>query len=324
MPASTETTTTQSLLTQIYYVKKLLEELTQTLVFYEYTDKEEPENGTGPTVYWHRYSPMAAQTTPLNEGSPPNGSQITSNRVSAVLAQYGDYVPLSDLLLGMNLQGPNGQMDKVMELMTYGARLTVDTLTRNQAFADPTNTNFTYAAGKTSVGTLNGNTDFASASDIRKMVRNLKRRFVPTYDNANYMFIISQDQSYDLQGETVTGAWLDVLKYTDNAALQRGELGRLFGARIVETPNISTGSGGTGTIYECYMFGRHAVGAANFMTPDKAKKRFQNISLHVKELGSAGTADPLSQKMTIGYKVNYVSKCLENARVEKYRVGATA
>lgn len=317
-----ETTTTLALHTRIYYTRRLLDNLRQTLVFFEFTDKEVPDNGTGPTVQWSRFAPMAAKTTPLTEGVSPSQSQLTDQRVTALVKQFGDFVLLSDLIIGMHLLGPNKFLDQAVDELSYGARLTVDTLVRN-GFGAATGAQYFFGGGQAVLSDVIGSTHTMTADDIRKLVRNLKKKFVPRWDTQHYIGIIGPGQSYDLQAQTAAGTWVDVNKYNTNIMdIRRGEIGKIFGARILESTNLSTLSQ-SGTISECFFFGKHAVGAVNFMTPDKAKKRFMNISLFIKDLGSSGTADPLNQRATIGYKVNFVSQRLEDSRVQIAVLGET-
>lgn len=331
--ADETTSTTLSEHTRIYYTRLWLDNLKHELVMYDFTEKEEPQNGYGPTVQWSRFAPMGAATTALTKGTTPSKSKLTSERVTALMEQYGDYVELSDELQGFHILGPTKFMDKAIQEMAYGGALTVDELVRNAFGSTSGSPNYSYPRIDTdldSIDDLEPDNHYMGANDIRYNVKLLKKRKVPKWDAQHYIAIIGPDQSYDLQGESGTGAWMDVNKYNSNLDdIRKGEIGKLFGARVVENTNLSTLSVSgaspewTNELTECYFFGRQAVGAVNFSVPDAPKKRFKNVDLFVQALGSGGTTDPLHQRATIGWKVNFVAKRLSDARVQILRVGGS-
>jgi N4-gp56 family major capsid protein len=121
--------------------------------------------------------------------------------------------------------------------------------------------------------------------------------------------LIHPAQSFDLQGDTAVGGFLDVNKYTSSTPMLRGEVGKIYGARVVESPNVfinaGAGSGGADT-YHGFMFGKAAYGNVDLAG--------QNMKMFAKQLGSAGSEDPLDQRSTVGYKFSHVTKVLEAAR----------
>ena len=56
-----------------------------------------PKNG-GKTIEFRKYSPLAKATTPITEGVTPNGNKLNVTAITATIAQYGDWIQLSDLL----------------------------------------------------------------------------------------------------------------------------------------------------------------------------------------------------------------------------------
>lgn len=292
---------------------------------YEYSDKSEPEKGSGPTVQWNRFAVMGAKTTALSKGVPPTASSdLTAQKVTATIEQYGDYTKLADELMGMHIEGPNKLLDDVVDQMSYGASLTVDTLVR-QAMGAASGATYGYTGTATDWAGMATAQAFCGAN-IRDFVRALKKNNAPKWDTQYYLGIIGVDQSYDIQGETATGSWVDVMKYLKDgdANITRGEIGKIFGARLVESTNLSTGTSTSQTVTECYFFGKNAMGVVNFFAPDKASKKFQNINLYIKQLGSAGSADPIDQIATVGWKVGMVAKRLDDNRVIVVRGGTTA
>src|ERR1043165_8012354 len=56
-----------------------------------------PQNGTN-IIKFRRYTNLSAATTALTEGTTPAGSQLAKTDITATVAQYGDYVTLTDWL----------------------------------------------------------------------------------------------------------------------------------------------------------------------------------------------------------------------------------
>jgi N4-gp56 family major capsid protein len=102
----------------------------------------------------------------------------------------------------------------------------------------------------------------------------------------------------DLRRELGANSITEVTKYT--TAPLKGEIGSIYGIRIVESSNIQTFAS-TVTVYPTYVFGRNAYGVVDF----------QALQTSYKPLGSGGTDDPLDQRATAAVKVNFASVILQ-------------
>jgi N4-gp56 family major capsid protein len=123
--------------------------------------------------------------------------------------------------------------------------------------------------------------------------------------NSCYVGIVHPSISYTLK--TLTG-WVDVEKYASNAKLMPGEIGKLDEVRFIETTNakVFTGGGTAGIdVYATLILGQNAYGMSRI-----SGEAMKNI---VKPLGSAGSADPLDQRATSGWKATFVAKILNDA-----------
>jgi len=283
----------------IYYDKKLLERLEIELRFDQFADKKPMPKRMGNEIKWTRYTNFAANTTPLTEGTTPNGLTLQSVQISAIPLQYGDFVTLSDFLIA---EAIDPVIEGAQDVLGYRAALSADTLTRDALDGNVTDQFANGVANEAAVATN------MAASEIRTGVKTLRIAGVPTI-GGEYQVIMHPAQSFDLQGDTAAGGWLDINKYTSATPMLRGEVGKLYGARIVESPNVKVnagaGSGGADT-YHAYMFGKSAYGLVDLAG--------QNMKMYAKQLGSAGTEDPLDQRSTVGYKFSHIAKVLEAAR----------
>jgi N4-gp56 family major capsid protein len=91
--------------------------------------------------------------------------------------------------------------------------------------------------------------------------------------------------------------WIDVNKYSNATAIFNGEIGKLYGVRFVETTEAQIdreeGDGKLAKYTTIFL----DKGAYKVIKLDS-----NNLEVIVKGRGSAGAADPLNQRSTIGWK----------------------
>ena len=68
------------------------------LVHDQFGQKKLIPQGEGKTIEFRRLNPFPKTTTALTEGVTPDGKNLDWEKVTATVAQYGDYVTTSDLL----------------------------------------------------------------------------------------------------------------------------------------------------------------------------------------------------------------------------------
>ena len=124
-----------------FYSDYLIDNATPNLVHAQFGQKRPiPKNG-GKTVEFRKYSPLPKATVPLKEGTPPAGTPMHVSTVTAKVHQYGDYIPLTDMLL---LTAVDNNMVEAVKLLGDQAGRTVDTVVRE---AINGGTNVIYANG---------------------------------------------------------------------------------------------------------------------------------------------------------------------------------
>ena len=148
----------------------------------------------------------------------------------------------------------------------------------------------------------------STVDDIRKAVRVLKKFNAPRI-NGDYCAIIHPDVAYDLMSDP---AWKAPHEYKDTTNLYEGEIGKIAGVRFVETTEAKIFGKAAGSnavdVYSTLVMGADAYGVTEITGGG-----LQHI---VKQLGSAGTADPLNQRATAGWKAMKTAERL----VEQYMV----
>jgi len=273
---------------QTYYNRELLRTFEPELVHLQFGDEHRMPENNGLVMNMRKIIPLDTKTDPLEEGNPGDGAMLAETEVTVQLEQYGDYARCTDKLdlahLDMNI------MRKTRLFGDAGAR-SIDALVRDEL---ATCTNVIYAGGKTERGALTA-ADKLTSVELRKAVRTLKKAHAQKF-GGYYIAICGPDTVYDLQDDE---AFVKVSAYQDKENIYTGEVGRLFGCRIVETTEakIFEGEGsGDADVASIIVLGQYAYGYTSWKG---AKPR-----IIVKPAGSAGVADPLDQVSSIGWKMD--------------------
>lgn len=297
MATQTTGTGTLSPTIQTYYDKKLLARLIANFVHLQFGQKRPVPKGSGKTIDFRKFSSLAAATTALTEGVTPSGNAITITNVTATVNQYGDYIEVSDVL---DMVAIDPVLDEMADVLGEQASDTLDQVVRDILVAGTT---VQYAAGRVSRVTVAAG-DNLTVNEIRKAVRTLKRNNAKPLDGGDYVAIVEPGTTYDLQGDT---KWEEPNKYAGSGRIFSGEIGRLYGVRFIETSNAKKFSGAGASsidVYATLILGKDAYGIVDIA----GSGNVQNI---VKPHGSSGTADPLNQRATTGWKALFTAKILQ-------------
>ncbi len=291
---------------KVWYSDYLIDLAEANLVHDQFAQKHPiPKNG-GKTIEFRKYDTLPKALTPLTEGVTPDGQKISLSVIRGTVSQYGGYVELSDILL---LTAIDNQLVTATKALGSQAGRTLDTITREVLNGG---TNVQYAEGQVSSRAALYFTDETdncnlTVDAIRRAVRFLKVMNAPKI-NGYYAGIIHPDVSYDLMSDP---KWVNVKSYSDPEGIYEGEIGRIEGVRFVETSEAKVftgGAAGSRDVYSTLVLGDDAYG-----TTELTGGGLQHI---VKQLGSAGTGDPLNQRATAGWKATKVAIRL----VENYMV----
>lgn len=222
-----------------------------------------------------------------------------------------DYVTLTDKLV---LTTVDPVLSETAGLLAEQAAETLDELTREILAAGTT---IQYASSATTTATVTSAMKITLA-EVQEAVRTLKvnkakkltsiasasNGFGTSAIPAAYIGICHPNTTYDLKN--IPG-WIPVKDYGQKVAME-GEVGTLDEVRFIETTNAKVFSGdGSGGIdvYGTIILGADAYGISRI-----SGAAMENI---IKPLGSAGSADPLNQRQTSGWKATFVAKILNQA-----------
>lgn len=295
-----------------YYSRYLIKNAKPKLYHDQFGQKHPiPKNG-GKTIEFRKFSTLPKALTPLTEGVTPSGRKLNVSKVESTIKQYGDYIELSDMLI---LTAIDNNMVQATELLGGQAGRTSDTITREIINAG---TNVQYAGGVSGRAALKAENKL-TVEEIRKAVRTLRGFNAETISGGFYVGIISPDLEYDLMKDP---EWVEVSKYGKPEQLFNGEIGRIAGVRFVSTTEAKVWKKGvSGAPVDCDVHSALIIGKDAYGVTELEGMGLQHIT---KQLGSSGTADPLDQRATVGWKLAKTAEILSEEKMVRIESAASA
>lgn len=295
-----------------YYDRDLLIQAMPHLVHTWFGQIRDIPMNASATIKFRRYTLLNAATTALTEGVTPTGSTLAVTDLTTTASQYGDFLTLTDQL---ETETEDPIILEMNKLLGQQAGNTFDQLCRDVLVTGSTVQYAGGAAGRTSIISTN----IITGTEIKKAVRTMKTNnalkvtnmIEPTTNidtipvNSCFVAIVHPNTTYTLKADTL---FVPVENYPNQSNVMPGEIGKLDEVRFVESTNakVFTGGGSGGIdVYATIIVGADAYGITRV-----AGKALQTIT-HV--LGSSGTADPLNQRSTHGWKGYFVTKILNDS-----------
>ncbi len=285
-----------------------------------FTEKKSLGQRNGKTMLFRRYAAPARQTTALTEAVTPTPLSKSKTDVAITVAAYGAWMENSDFLVGSL---PEGVLDDVDQL-SQNMGETMDALYFSSIWATGTNVTYSNGSAEASVNTLAVYEDYNKA--LRNLRNNKAKMMTPMIAASQkvgtgpiqpgYWCILSESMYYDIRaGSTFSSKFFLPAQYSSGGALV-GEGGALdVGIRFLPVPDeamtagsmIVAGGGATGgdataiaetsnvaDVHYAVIIGQQAGCSVDL--------GIGNGGIIRKALGTAGSADPLDQRQSIGWK----------------------
>lgn len=306
-----------------FYDRNLLIRAVSNFVHTKWAQVRDLPRNAGNIIKFRRYGNLSVATTALTEGVTPAGSDLSVTDIIATPLQYGDFLVMSDRVLFSTL---DPLLTEASEILGDQAGDTLDQLTRNVMVAGST---VQYASTATQRDQITASM-VLNASEVREAVLTLQEakakpimRMIDASDSYNtvplgacYVGIIHPRTLRDLKADS---AFIPVQKYPNQSDVMEGEVGAVDEVRFVMSPNakVFTDEGSSSAeVYATMIFGRDYYGISRI-----SGEALKNI---VTPLGSAGSADPLAQRATSGWKATFVAVRLNEGFAVRVEHGATA
>jgi len=330
--ASTHVTTTDQLPDALgkYYVAKTLYEASHYLVWYLFAQKAPYMEGNGDKVKWRRILRLDSTPKRLEQAVTNTGQRMDKVDLLMTVDWYGDHVLYSDRVIFENRDPVLKQATKVLGDQ---AGEMLDKVLRNVYVAG---TNVLYAADDAgTIGAARSNVAGRINNRILdKAIRNLRMNrakpwkksiaagpgqgTVPVRDA--WPAITDAETLYDL--ELYVAGYRSVHEYGQFNKLHESEQGCYKNIRFFLTDNgISWNTGSTTiptgidyttsnvNVHATVIFGQDAIGAVRLGGKDTP------VEFIAHKPGSAGSADPLNQRGSAGWKAPQAGKILDQTQI---------
>ena len=308
VPANTTEKGSLSAEMKTFYDKNLLRYTKPHLVHDQFGQiRNIPKNG-GKRIEFRRFEQLPKALTPLTEGVTPEGQTMTVTKQEAEVKQYGGFVSLSDQI---SMTAIDNVVVEATTAIGNQAGSTLDTISREALNAG---TNVQYAEGQVSSRSELTAEMKLTVKAIKMAVRALKVQNTAKI-NGHYVAIIHPDCAYDI---TEDPRFIEVVKYKNPERIFNGEIGTLEGVRFIETTEAKkfTNAGASGIdVYSTLLLGENAYATT--------KIEGGGLETIVKPLGSGGTADPLNQRSTVGWKAMKVTEILSQQYMVRIETAST-
>lgn len=314
-----------------YYFRTWLERFEANLCYDKYGKQSPLPAKNGSTALWHQLL-NPAKGYSLADGVTNSASAVSTRKVSATVAQYGDVKAITDLAEDLAVCPI---VEETVAALGYAAALTKDYIIGDQiGFGSAPSTGVTNAASVTfpslqtqgfpilegNSGTITWGTvplanglfsTLPTIAHVRKATTHLKNMNAMTFEDGNFRGVISPAVSDAIRSDTNFATWM---AYTNRAAMEKGKLGVIERVLFEESTNAfmvpvlaSAWSNsaylsiaGSASIHGTLIFGRGAYGVT----------KLAGMDAKVNVLQGAEKSDPNNQRTYISYKFTMAAKIL--------------
>ncbi|MCE9775587.1 N4-gp56 family major capsid protein [Shewanella algae] len=309
----------------VYAEKKLLEHAEPILVLNKLGDHKPMPKNSSNTVKWRRPIPLQPATTPLTEGVRPAGTNFRYEDVTAQLQQFGDWMPLTDVVEDLH----ENEVGKDMAMMAgEQAGETVEMVCYGKLIAG-TNVIYANGAARNAVNAPLGlsHVRLASRSLMAQRAKRLTSILGPSVNistkpiEAAFVAICHTDIVGSIR--KIPG-FTPVAEYGSRQPLCQEEIGSVEDIRFICSPlfnpwaDAGGAAGGTalstsGTnadVYPVLVMGQRAFG---HIALKGSKESGGAIKPIVRNPGTPQHGDEMAQNGSVAWKTYYTAKILNDA-----------
>ena len=308
---------------QKYVERELIDILRKNLVFYKTAKIQKVPKGANAglasnSIVFRGFNRLSEASTPLTEGVVPAGSALSMYTKVGQLAQYGDYVTITDLA---EFLYDRSLIKDASEVLGIQAEETIDGVIRDVIGAG---TSVLYGNGTVSTRATVTSAMVVTSALLTRIVRFLERNDVKKFPRMPvigqaYAGVFHPDQLYDLRTDT---NFVSAINYSspnpsnpDRGDLFTGEYGFWMGVRIISTthaPTYAAAGVSSANLYGALIYGDGAYAVSELA---------EGLQTYIHTAGS--NLDPLNQFSTVGWKWTGTAVILDNNRLVRWETSAT-
>ena len=288
-----------------YYDRLLLMTAYPALIHTRFAQKRVLPEKMGDTIVFRRYSRLSTVPIPLVDGITPPGAPLSATDIKARVDFYGNFVTITNQV---ELTVEDRVLNESARLLAQNLAQTMDEVTRDVLAstssvlqcANGTNgntpTELTKADIDTAIKTLLGN----DAEMISAVISGTDA-FATAPVRPAFFGYLDTDLLDDLEA---VSNFLSSANYPNNSRVLDNEWGSTSNVRWLYTSVGSVSSAAT-PVYYNFIIGKEAYAVVHLGG--------ESGEFYVEPLGSAGSADPLHQRGTVGWQHPFVSRLLNDA-----------
>jgi len=288
-----------------YYDRLLLMTAYPTLIHTKFAQKRMLPRKMGDTIVFRRYNRLATVPVPLVDGVTPPGAALSATDIKARVDFYGNFVMITNQV---ELTVEDRVLNESARLLAQNLGQTMDEVTRDVLAS-------TSSVLQCSNGT-NGNTpteltydDIAGA--VRTLLGNDAEMISEVVTGANlfgtapirpsFWGYIDTDLLNDLES---IDEFVPTSQYPSQQTVLDAEWGSTGNVRWLYT-SVGSVSAASPAVYNNFIVGKEAYAVVHLGS--------ETGEFYIEPLGSAGSADPLHQRGTVGWQHPFVSRILNDA-----------
>ncbi|MBE0573315.1 N4-gp56 family major capsid protein [Candidatus Dojkabacteria bacterium] len=273
------------------------------------------------TYELRKYGSLSAVSVALGEGVTPAETQSpTPTLITMTPAFYGAWMGFTELA---ELQVIDPIISEMSSILGEQAGLTADTLVRNELVTDST---IDYSGGQSAVGTLESPAHDISYVDIIKQYAALEASSALPIDGEDFIVILHPHSYASLMLDPTFVNMM--IQEAPNTAMRNGYIGRLLRMKIYVSSNAyewaDVGVGSTTDVYAALFIAKESYGILGLTGIEEPKdvdsqgpdgrpltgQKINPVEIILKQVGSAGSADPLNQRGSLAWKMTLTTEVL--------------
>ena len=288
-----------------YYDRLLLMTAYPTLIHTKFAQKRMLPRKMGDTIVFRRYNRLATVPVPLVDGVTPPGAPLSVQDIKATVDFYGNFVMITNQV---ELTVEDRVLNESARLLAQNLGQTMDEVTRDVLASTSsvlqcsngsngnTPTELTKLDIDIAVKTLLGN----DAEMISQVVTGVNAFGTAPIRPAFWAYI-DTDLLDDL--EQVSN-FQPTSSYPSQQTVLEAEWGATGNVRWLYT-SVGSVSNAATPVYNNFIVGKEAYAVVHLGS--------ESGDFYIKPLGSAGSADPLDQRGTVGWQHPFVARILNDA-----------
>lgn len=288
-----------------YYDRLLLMTAYPRLIHTKFAQKRTLPEKSGDTIVFRRYARLSTVPVPLVDGTTPPGAALSASNITARVSFYGNFVTITNQV---ELTVEDRVLNEASRLLAQNLGQTIDELTRDVlasttsvlACSNGVNGNtpneLTKADIDAAVLTLLGN----DAEMISEVITGVNA-FATAPIRPSFMGYIDTALLDDLES---VANFISTANYPSQQPVMDSEWGATGNVRWHYT-SVGSVSSASPAVYNNFIIGKEAYACVHLGS--------EAGEFYVEQLGSAGSADPLHQRGTVGWQHPFVARILNDA-----------